>query len=227
MTNLQNFEFFHHKIQLPLQPLQQTMEIESDIMRKILFALCMLLSGIFAYGQSEDDLRMISSFKFYGIDFSEVKVYAADETPDEFVDVFGRINKLMLTESDKYLETLKNRLGKYSMKTDITPSLDAIKEIDKDNLILFSEVDSFTEEQLAEIVKKLNIKDETGTGLVMIANRLDKSRAIGVFNFVFFDVSTRNILFSWEASGRAGGFGLRNYWAGSVYNAFTHIHIMQ
>lgn len=227
MTNLQNFEFFHHKIQLPLQPLQQTMEIESDIMRKILFALCMLLSGIFAYGQSEDDLRMISSFKFYGIDFSEVKVYAADETPDEFVDVFGRINKLMLTESDKYLGTLKNRLGKYSMKTDITPSLDAIKEIDKDNLILFSEVDSFTEEQLAEIVKKLNIKDETGTGLVMIANRLDKSRAIGVFNFVFFDVSTRNILFSWEASGRAGGFGLRNYWAGSVYNAFTHIHIMQ
>ena len=203
------------------------MEIESDIMRKILFTLCMLLSGIFAYGQSEDDLRMISSFKFYGIDFSEVKVYAADETPDEFVDVFGRINKLMLTESDKYLETLKNRLGKYSMKTDITPSLDAIKEIDKDNLILFSEVDSFTEEQLAEIVKKLNIKDETGTGLVMIANRLDKSRAIGVFNFVFFDVSTRNILFSWEASGRAGGFGLRNYWAGSVYNAFTHIHIMQ
>ena len=227
MTNLQNFEFFHHKIQLPLQPLQQTMEIESDIMRKILFALCMLLSGIFAYGQSEDDLRMISSFKFYGIDFSEVKVYAADETPDEFVDVFGRINKLMLTESDKYLGTLKDRLGKYSMKTDITPSLDAIKEIDKDNLILFSEVDSFTEEQLAEIVKKLNIKDETGTGLVMIANRLDKSRAIGVFNFVFFDVSTRNILFSWEASGRAGGFGLRNYWAGSVYNAFTHIHIMQ
>ena len=180
------------------------MEIESDIMRKILFALCMLLSGIFAYGQSEDDLRMISSFKFYGIDFSEVKVYAADETPDEFVDVFGRINKLMLTESDKYLGTLKDRLGKYSMKTDITPSLDAIKEIDKDNLILFSEVDSFTEEQLAEIVKKLNIKDETGTGLVMIANRLDKSRAIGVFNFVFFDVSTRNILFSWEASGRAG-----------------------
>ena len=177
------------------------MEIESDIMRKILFALCMLLSGIFAYGQSEDDLRMISSF--------------------------GRINKLMLTESDKYLGTLKDRLGKYSMKTDITPSLDAIKEIDKDNLILFSEVDSFTEEQLAEIVKKLNIKDETGTGLVMIANRLDKSRAIGVFNFVFFDVSTRNILFSWEASGRAGGFGLRNYWAGSVHNAFTHIHIMQ
>ena len=225
MTNLQNFEFFHHKIQLPLQSLQQTMEIESDIMRKILFALCMLLSGIFAYGQSEDDLRMISSFKFYGIDFSEVKVYAADETPDEFVDVFGRINKLMLAESDKYLGTLKDRLGKYSMKTDIMPSLDAIKEIDKDNLIVYSEVDSFTEEQLAEILKNLNIQDETGTGLVMIANCLDKSRGKGVFNFVFFDVSTRNILFSWEESGRAGGFGLRNYWAGSVHNAFKHIHI--
>jgi len=35
---------------------------------------------------------------------------------------------------------------------------------------------------------------------------------------IAFDIATRKILSKREVSGKAGGFGLRNYWAGSVYN---------
>ncbi|MBP3717642.1 MAG: hypothetical protein J6I79_09135 [Paludibacteraceae bacterium] len=33
-----------------------------------------------------------------------------------------------------------------------------------------------------------------------------------------FHIATREIVEKWEAEGEPGGFGLRNYWAKSVYN---------
>lgn len=56
-------------------------------------------------------------------------------------------------------------------------------------------------------------------GLVLIATTLDKGNGIGYYTAVLFDPATQEVILQMDMAGKPGGFGLRNYWAGSVYNA--------
>lgn len=80
-------------------------------MRKILFAAVALFAGSFmSMAQEVKTLDDYSEVRFYGIDFAPVKVVAANETESEFIDAFGKINNLFLTEPDKYILALEDRL---------------------------------------------------------------------------------------------------------------------
>ena len=71
-------------------------------MRKILFAAVALFAGSFmSMAQEVKTLDDYSEVRFYGIDFAPVKVVGANETVSEFIDAFGKINNLFLTEPDK------------------------------------------------------------------------------------------------------------------------------
>ena len=37
----------------------------------------------------------------YGVDYSQVKIFGADESPAQFKDAFRRINELFITEAKK------------------------------------------------------------------------------------------------------------------------------
>lgn len=51
----------------------------------------------------------------------------------------------------------------------------------------------------------------------MIATLLDKSTNKATYKVVLFDVETRKILKEKEFTSKAGGFGLRNFWARTIY----------
>ena len=53
---------------------------------------------------------------------------------------------------------------------------------------------------------------------MIFADFLNKKKQVGIYQYVFFDIASREIVETWEATGEAGGFGFRNYWAKSVYN---------
>ena len=42
-------------------------------------------------------MKDIQSIKFYGVDYSQVKIFGADESPIQFKDAFRRINELYIT----------------------------------------------------------------------------------------------------------------------------------
>ena len=64
-----------------------------------------------------------------------------------------------------------------------------------------------------------------GVGVVLVAKLLNKPMSKATYELITFDISTREILSKREVSGKAGGFGLRNYWAGSVYNIIKSIKL--
>jgi hypothetical protein len=45
----------------------------------------------------------------------------------------------------------------------------------------------------------------------------------GAFFVTFINMNTKEVLFTERMTGEPGGFGLRNYWAGSVYNILKRI----
>ena len=70
-------------------------------MKKLILFL-FLSTSLFCFGQGKSALKDIQSIKFYGVDYSQVKVFGADESPAQFKDAFRRINELFITEAKKY-----------------------------------------------------------------------------------------------------------------------------
>ena len=62
-----------------------------------------------------------------------------------------------------------------------------------------------------------------GLGLCMIMQTLDKPGELGTFVFVLFDIDSRKVISHWTLSGTPAGFGVRNYWAHSVYEALEKV----
>ena len=52
----------------------------------------------------------------------------------------------------------------------------------------------------------------------MIAKTHDKSEGRGIYELVVFDIATRDIITQKLVVGKARGFGLRNYWAHTIFN---------
>ena len=77
-------------------------------------------------------------------------------------------------------------------------------------------------DDIREMVKNYELPHTNGTGVVFIAQTLDKRKAEATYAVVFFDVATRRLISLDIMSGKAGGAGLRNYWANSVYDVLKH-----
>ncbi len=179
----------------------------------------MLATVLPLFGQTPQE---ISSITFYGIDYSLVRVYGASESPTQFRYTFGEINNLFITEPKKY------DIGKYTGKKLNEISLDAVNEVNQKlnlhDLVTTTPDYTLDATQITQAVRQLPIKKGAeGTGAVIVAQLLNKADNRGTYELVYFDVATREIIDGITMSGKAGGFGLRNFWAGSIYKALKNL----
>lgn len=163
----------------------------------------------------------VKSVNFYGVDFSLAKVYGATEIPADFYDAFIRINDLFESEPDKY--TVGKWIPKEIAKTNISVTYERNRRIEPEKIRTFDNSYKLTDVQVATAVKKLPVKETAGTGMVVIAGLLDKPGKKAYYKVVFFDIATRQIILEGDTEGKSGGFGLRNYWARSVYEALKSL----
>lgn len=192
-------------------------------MKKILFSLALAAICFSAAAQKKSSpLAGLGSMTFYGIDFSKGRVYGAADEPEKLRKAFGDINMLFIMEPEKY-DVAKFvgkpmndiRIDAVTNMNDTIP-LDSIKTVVKGHTI--------GDSAIVQTVKDLCIVSYNhGMGLVMIMETLDKPAELGTFVFVLFDIDTRNVISHWKLSGEPGGFGLRNYWAHSVYEALEKV----
>ena len=187
-------------------------------MKQLLVAL-MLATVLPLFGQTPQE---ITSITFYGVDYSLVRVYGASESPTQFRTAFAAINDLCITEPKKY------DISKFTGKKLNEISLDAVSEVNhKINLHdLVTTTPDYTLDatQITQAVRRLPIKKGAeGTGAVVVAQLLNKADNRGTYELVYFDVATREIIDGITLSGKAGGFGLRNFWAGSLYKALKDL----
>lgn len=181
-------------------------------MKKILFILACLLHSTLSTAQTEKGIYV------YGVDFSHAKVYAAQETTEQFVQAFEGINLLLIYDPSKY--NFSQMSGR-NVEVDIAPIMKVNASCDYSNLKSYNK--SYEEPDYADIVKKYDLQQPEGTGIVLVAKILDKPAAMADYKLILFDIATREILSTKDVYGIAGGFGLRNYWARSVYNIITTV----
>ena len=178
----------------------------------------MVVAGITtASGQEVDNaLLEAKSVKFFGVDFSEVKVYGAQETVPQLLQAFENINNLFLAEPEKYdfEKILKREVSVVSVK-----AVNSVADyIDEEELKTEDSSYRLDDKTIAEMIKFLPVDKEDGVGAVMVAEMLNKPAARGSYIIVYFSLEDKEILGSFRAEGKASGMGLRNYWANSVYD---------
>lgn len=179
-------------------------------MRKLLcFVIC--LFGILHLNAQEG-----KKYYMYGVDFTSVKVYGADESVMQFTEAFKGINMLLIMEPDKYDSYM---MVNSPVDVIIEPIMKKNAEADFSGIMTYSSyVDSV---DCDAIVKEYTLPQTEGTGIVFIARMLNKPEAIGIYDLVVFDIATRDVIERREVIGKAGGFGLRNYWARSIYRIMS------
>jgi hypothetical protein len=187
----------------------------------ILALLALALRPVLAQTPAEV-LAHGTTVTFFGIDFSACRGIVLGAGAEEMRDVyFPAINELMLAEEEKY------SIRKAFMKSDVTNTLSDVtrvnKTLDAAGFAAYSasEVKPLDAEALSAMISKYELKDRTGVGLVFIAEYLDKPKTKGVFHVVYFSMPDGRIILSEKVSGKPGGFGMRNFWARSVFEVLN------
>jgi hypothetical protein len=195
-------------------------------MKKIIsVATLALLTGLI-FGQTSSDVFNPGSHDFYwlGIDFSHVKMigdftqFGEAGTVDAYQiknQYFPAWNNLVLNEPEKY--DIKGMFKLDRLENDI----DMITKINADansNEMQATSVPNYTEENIRSFVGSYKTGGKSGIGLVFIAEVLDKNTPEGCFHVVAINMSNNDVLMWERISAKPGGFGVRNFWAGAVYN---------
>ena len=190
--------------------------------KRILLVGCLLLA-MGARAEIRHRIAETDTVYMYGIDYSGVKAVGVDESELRFVRVFEEINDLFLSQPEKY--DCGNMINK-TILVDIDPICRHNTAADYSGMIqrrrnFSSSVD------VAAAVANYRLQETEGIGMVFIAELLDKGRGCAVHQVVCFDIATREVLFDRRVETKAGGFGLRNYWANAVYEVIRRVRIAE
>lgn len=203
-------------------------------MKNLLLSIMVLVPGMaftLGWGNSQPTPKM----NFYGVDFTLVKTFGVKEDVGKTALAFEAINKLIVTETKKY--QYGNFFKKYIRQIAQTTDLGRIESIGFDNVNIdeaiykarvmdeegmptYNKAFKIDDADLARLIKSFNTGTDTGYGVIYVAELLNKEDGVGNFIAVFFDVKSKKIIFADRVSGKAGGFGLRNYWASPLEKIF-------
>ena len=171
------------------------------------------------YESNIQDVINAKDIVYYGIDFS----------------------KTVLTDRSIFLDNEKSRKYYASwiayFETLIKPEDIVVKLLKKKDNIRYNPVSvqqrylgfkhkwisasdySFNIDTLKSVVKSYQLKESSGLGFVINVENFNKESSYLTVYFTFFNISSRDILWSVKIKGKPGGDGVSSTWAEGIYNS--------
>lgn len=199
---------------------------------KVVSAVFLLLSLLSAHAQTAKDLFHSEDVKitWLGIDYTHVKLKGGfsqfmgfgEKKPEEIRDnYFPSWNKLVLRESDKY--DISGMVHRDRINYEIDHFMDINAETPASDLEVYNIPEEFTTEDIQGFADEYEHEETEGIGIFLVAELLNKPDKEGCFHFVAINMENNEVLFHKRLVGEPGGFGIRNYWAGSLYHISKEI----
>jgi len=166
---------------------------------------------------------------YLGIDYSHVKVIgnfsqfmgAGEKDAGQLRDTyFPAWNKLVIDERKKY--DFAAMLQKENILYDIADITAINAQTAVDKIESLNKI-HYKPDEIRDFVAKYNLKGKKGYGFLFIAEYLDKSEKEAAFCFVVIGMPKGEILLCESILGKPSGFGIRNYWAGALYDVIKQI----
>lgn len=181
-------------------------------MKKLFFVLLLLSALSSSKAQETNDIT------WFGLDFSKAKMVGSVgfTNPSQIQSYYlNQWNTIMIAEMDKY------SISKYYAKPNVKVNLDKCKA--NNNKVIASTLvtdntHSISEADVEAVVKQYKSKEGVGEGLLYVVESFDKTKEMAFIYVVSFDIKSGKINKIKKKEGKAGGFGIRNYWLGAVFN---------
>tara|TARA_B110000285_G_scaffold121611_1_gene137500 strand:- start:423 stop:1061 length:639 start_codon:yes stop_codon:yes gene_type:complete len=154
---------------------------------------------------------------YYGIDFSNFGLYNPEKVGHEQI-----IMKFFPVWMNKVHEAYSKGQIEMILKKEVKKNFQQVQsryKLLRDEWIGFDK-HTLETQQIQELVKDYKLKRTTGIGLVLIIENFNKEKENARVNYTFFDITSREILWSIETKGEATGAGMTNHWATAIKNSF-------
>ena len=178
----------------------------------IVFVIFFSVNSLFAQKSFQKEVTWM------GLDFTDAKLFtsAGFTDPEAIKDTYLKSwNDIIIQESSKF--DVARFFGIETLSYDLSVVKERNILIAVDNLVVDISPKNFDEQNVKSII--LQYPKNEGVGLVLIVESFSKPNSTGTFWATFFDKSTLEILSIKKIQGKAKGFGIRNYWANSIYRA--------
>jgi hypothetical protein len=190
------------------------------------FTLCL---NLFSQTTAKDIFKE-GEIVWFGLDFSQAKFIGQFEGvqgsgplsgEDIKQDLMPAWNGVIVNEPLRYNIPLTFR--KTSVFNDIEVVANRNKAIDESTMLSINQVTREIDVN-AIVASYAKCEKAEGLGLVFIVDYFSKSTIEAAVIVTYFDIKTKKVLFSDRMTAKPRGFGLRNYWAGAIYNVFMEIN---
>jgi hypothetical protein len=170
----------------------------------------------FSYSQKKTKPMHFDKVVWFGVDFTAAKLTLVPDDPETIVhQYFKEINVLILTEPEKF------NIKKYFNIKEVSNNIESVNEfnekINPSSLVSYIDFKIDTN-QVKNVINKYHSTDNSGTGLILVAENLNKASKQASYYVCFFNIETKKIIDIKRMVGSVSGFGFRNYWARTIYN---------
>lgn len=195
-------------------------------LNRLAFALLVFGNASFGLAQTAKEvLNSSDPITYLGVDFSELK-YIGDSGAD--VDAiknkwFAAINDVVVNEPKKY--DLRKAFQKSDVPSDLSFVTARNATAESGKIISFKSDDysRFTPATIAAKVKEYNFGGKKGVGLLFITEAWNKNLKEASMYVTLLDMGSRRVIFTERMTGKAGGFGFRNFWVHPVLDVIEQI----
>jgi hypothetical protein len=199
--------------------------------KNLMLILLMFISSMNLLAQftANDVFNPKTPITWLGVDFSEVRFIGpatgwgevSTKSPTEMRDkYFPEWNSLIINEFEKF--KIEDAVARLELDKNIDAVSKANEKTNKKELFSenISDYQSLDEETIKSMLKKYDFSGKDGLGFLLVAEGMSKGREEASYWATFVDMRTKKVLFTKRITGKALGFGFRNYWAGSMKNVF-------
>ena len=190
----------------------------------ILFLLC-FAQWVFAQ-RARDVFNPNFPVTWLGLDFSQSR-FIGDQAKFKTIfnaqNLFDALNDLMLSEKDKF--DVGKMLGKQKLTFKLDVTIAHNSRLDIASLLADSlgTHNHLKPGDIETIVQGYDFEGNSGIGLMFNMESFNKILSEALIWVTFINMDTKEVLFTEKLGQEPGGFGLRNYWAGAIYDMMKRV----
>ncbi len=210
-------------------------------MKKLLCSLALMLSLSDAFAQltKADIFKAGMPVTFLGLDFTQSRFIG---TASQYRDAGDVTNNAMKEKyipawNEMFVSANEQKNFKVADAIDRTEVDYAIAVAGKANAAI-SKKDFFSEDMkdfpqldqpaIKELIRKYDYQGKSGLGMLILVEGMRKGEEKGDPSYAkvvvaFIDMGKKELLMAKRVEGKAGGFGFRNFWAGSWKNVLKNM----
>jgi len=162
---------------------------------------------------------------FLGLDFTQARFIGKDAFEDTY-----KLKSYYLTNWNILLE---EEYAKYNLPLNALNAKNHLTET-SDLILLNDEIDdiearvingsySIDENDVKKSIKKYPLTQNDGVGVSFVVESFNKPLEKAVVWVTFINLNNGSLLYTERMEGKANGFGLRNFWAGSILDIIEQI----